>query len=87
MARLERGKFRGVGQQEGLQVYRASANRRALLKPRLEHLEVVVVVTLPIPSFFPAALVTTSLDHLVGEGEHRRRHGEAERLRGLEVDD
>src|SRR5215471_14060455 len=28
-----------------------------------------------------------SLDHLVGAAEQRQRHGEAERLRGLEVDD
>jgi hypothetical protein len=29
----------------------------------------------------------TLLDYLVGAGENRWRHGEAERVRGLEVDD
>jgi hypothetical protein len=28
-----------------------------------------------------------SLDHLVGGGEQRRRHGEAERFRGLKIND
>jgi hypothetical protein len=28
-----------------------------------------------------------SLDHLVGATEQRQRHGEAERFRGLEIDD
>jgi len=30
---------------------------------------------------------TSLFDHLVGEREQRRRHGEAERLGGFEVDD
>jgi hypothetical protein len=29
----------------------------------------------------------TSLDHLVGASDERRRHGEAKRLCGLEIDD
>jgi hypothetical protein len=36
--------------------------------------------------FGPKADITWSLDHFVGVGEHGRRHGEAQRLRGLEID-
>ena len=35
----------------------------------------------------PRATSSASLDHLVGAGEQRRRHLEAKRLRGLEIDD
>ena len=36
--------------------------------------------------FVPIADMAASFDHLVGAGEYRRRHDEAERLRGLEID-
>ena len=36
--------------------------------------------------FGPKADMTYLLDHLVGAGKERQRHGDAERLCGLEVD-
>ena len=36
--------------------------------------------------FVPIADITPLFNHLVGTGEQRRRHGEAERLGGPEVD-
>ena len=40
----------------------------------------------PVPDSCTAA-IAASLDHLVGNSHHDRRNGEAEGLRGLEVDD
>jgi hypothetical protein len=37
--------------------------------------------------FVPKSEVAASFDHLVGDGGHRWRNIEAERLRGLEMDD
>ena len=33
----------------------------------------------------PAFMLAHLFDHLIGDGEHARRNGEAKRLRGLEV--
>jgi hypothetical protein len=40
----------------------------------------------PIPAIDGVALAGVLLDHLVGEREHRRRHGQAECHRGREID-
>src|SRR5215471_21171504 len=42
---------------------------------------------MPLPSLCTAALVTSSLDQLVGNDEQRLRHGETECLGSPEVDD
>ena len=36
--------------------------------------------------FVPGAAISRLLHHLVGAGEQRRRHGQAKRLGGLQVD-
>src|SRR6266436_10444045 len=64
----------------------------AQLEARLEHVQVVVVV-FDVKHFghdsvlLTAALITSSLDHLVGRLQPRLGDGESERLRRLEVDD
>jgi len=58
------------------------ATRPAARQHRLPDAEIVGgEVSFEPPSGF------TSLDHLVGGHEQHRRHGEAQRLRGLQIDD
>ena len=64
------------------------------LEARLEHVQVVVVV-FDVEHFghvadsvlLTVALITSSLDHLVGKREQRIRNIKTERLSGLEVDE
>src|SRR5271169_2286490 len=58
----------------------------AMIQKRTNYCDAAIVRFVPIAADAPQQTVSL-FDHLVGGGEQSRRHGEAERLGGLEVDE